>query len=63
MTPEEFVSLAFTASYIRAGLDPDQQDRFRLDLAALLGRHGHADTTPFSIPYRIDLWVARRRGA
>jgi len=63
MTAGEFVALAFTASYVRVGLDPDRQDRFRLDLAALLGRHGHADATPFPVPYRIDLWVARRRGS
>jgi SAM-dependent methyltransferase len=62
MTPEQFVGLAFTASYVRA-LSPEQQDRFRLDLAALLGRHGHADASPFEVPYRIDLWIARRRGS
>lgn len=62
MTPEQFIGLAFTASYVRA-LAPEQQDRFRLDLAALLGRHGHTETTPFEIPYRIDLWLARRRGS
>ncbi len=61
MTAEEFIGLAFTASYVRL-LDPNVQDRFRLELAALLGRHGHADDTPFAVPYRIDLWVARRRG-
>jgi SAM-dependent methyltransferase len=63
MTPEQFIGLAFTASYVRAGLSPEQQDRFRLELAAMLGRHGHTDATPFPIPYRIDLWVARRRGS
>ena len=28
-------------------------------------RHGtaHTDATPFPVPYRIDLWVARRRGS
>lgn len=62
MTPEQFIGLAFTASYVRA-LPPERQDRFRLDLAALLGRHGHADATPFEVPYRIDLWIARRRGS
>jgi SAM-dependent methyltransferase len=62
MTPEQFIGLAFTASYVRA-LPPEQQDRFRLDLAALLGRHGHADASPFEVPYRIDLWIARRRGS
>jgi SAM-dependent methyltransferase len=63
MTSEQFIGMAFTASYVRTGLDPDAQDRFRLELAALLGRHGHADGRPFTVPYRIDLWIARRRGS
>jgi SAM-dependent methyltransferase len=60
MTDEEFVGMAFTASYVRVGLSPEQQDRFRLDLAALLGRHGLNDGQPFPVPYRLDLWTARR---
>lgn len=63
MTPEQFIGGAFTASYVRAGLSPEQQDRFRLELAAMLGRHGHMDASPFPVPYRIDLWIARRRGS
>ena len=63
MNPEQFIGLAFTASYVRAGLSPEQQDRFRLELAAMLGRHGHVDASPFPVPYRIDLWIARRRGS
>jgi SAM-dependent methyltransferase len=60
MTNEEFTGMAFTASYVRVGLSPEQQDRFRLDLAALLGRHGLNDGRPFPVPYRLDLWTARR---
>jgi SAM-dependent methyltransferase len=60
MTDEQFIGMAFTASYVRVGLSPDEQDRFRLDLAALLGRHGLNDGRPFPIPYRLDLWTARR---
>lgn len=63
MIDEQFIGMAFTASYVRSGLTPDEQDRFRLELAALLGRHGHADGQPFVVPYRIDLWIARRRGS
>ena len=63
MTPEQFIGLAFTASYVRAGLSPEEQDRFRLELAAMLGRHGHVDASPFPVPYRIDLWIARRRAS
>jgi len=60
MTGEQFIGMAFTASYVRVGQTPEQQDRFRLDLAALLGRHGLGDGRTFAIPYRIDLWTARR---
>jgi SAM-dependent methyltransferase len=59
MTAEDFLGMAFTASYVRS-LAPEEQDRFRMGLGALLGRHGHADGKPFAIPYRIDLWIARR---
>jgi SAM-dependent methyltransferase len=60
MTDEDFIGMAFTASYVRVGLTPEEQDRFRLDLAALLGRHGLNDGRPFPVPYRLDLWTARR---
>ena len=60
MTDEGFIGMAFTASYVRVGLSSAQQDRFRLDLAALLGRHGLNDGRPFPVPYRLDLWTARR---
>ena len=59
----ELVGMAFTASYVRVGLTPDEQERFRLELAALLGRHGLDDGRAFPVPYRIDLWIARRRGS
>ena len=61
MTRGEFIGMAFTASYIQVGLAPDRQRLFREELAALLTRHGHGDETPFAVPYRIDLWIARRR--
>ncbi len=38
---------------------PEQQ-RFRVELEDLLARHGHPGGEPFDIPYRIDLWTARR---
>ena len=60
MTDEAFIGMAFTASYVRVGLTPEEQDRFRLDLAALLGRHGLNDGRAFPVPYRLDLWTARR---
>ena len=61
MTGDEFIGMAFTASYVRVGKSPEEQDRFRLDLAALLGRHGLNDGRPFPVPYRLDLWTARRK--
>jgi SAM-dependent methyltransferase len=63
MTDEQFIGMAFTASYVRVGMPPEVQDRFRIELAGLLGRHGLNDGRPFPVPYRIDLWIARRRGS
>jgi SAM-dependent methyltransferase len=60
MTPGEFVGMAFTASYVRVGLTSARQERFRSELEALLLQHGHAGEEPFAVPYRIDLWIARR---
>jgi SAM-dependent methyltransferase len=62
MTANQFVGMAFTASYVRA-LAPEEQDRFRGELMAMLARHGHAEGAPFRVPYRIDLWTARRHAA
>jgi SAM-dependent methyltransferase len=61
MTATEFMGMAFTASYVSATMSPDQQDRFRIALAGVLGRHGHNDDRPFDVPYRVDAWIARRR--
>lgn len=60
MTDEDFVGMVFTASYVRVNKSPEEQERFRLDLAALLGRHHLNDGRPFAVPYRLDLWTARR---
>jgi ubiquinone/menaquinone biosynthesis C-methylase UbiE len=53
-----FMGMAFTASYVRR-IGPGEQAQFRAELEALLTSHGVADR-PFTIPYRIDLWTARR---
>ena len=56
---EHFVGLSFTSSYVRAGLDPADQARFRDELETLIrARHGER---PFAIPYQVDLWTARRK--
>jgi SAM-dependent methyltransferase len=60
MTDEQFIGMAFTASYVRVDHTPEEQDRFRIALAGLLGRHGLNDGRPFAVPYRIDLWIATR---
>jgi len=62
MTADAFVGMAFTASYVRS-LPPAEQDRFRTELTSLLDRHGLNTGAPFTVPYRIDLWTARRHGA
>jgi SAM-dependent methyltransferase len=59
---DAFIGMAFTASYVRA-LDAETQDRFRAETLDLLARHGHRGDEPFVVPYRIDLWIARRRGS
>jgi SAM-dependent methyltransferase len=61
-TASGFIGMAFTASYIRA-LEREAQDRFRSEVLDLLAQHGHSQDEPFTIPYRIDVWIARRSGA
>jgi len=58
-TAEDFLGMAFTASYIRA-LEPAAQERFRAEVSDLLARHGHRNGESFTIPYRIDCWIAQR---
>lgn len=60
MTAEQFVGMAFTASYVRA-LPSSEQERLRTEIEALLSRHQLEDGRPFVVPYRIDLWTASRR--
>jgi SAM-dependent methyltransferase len=59
VSPGEFVSLAFTSSYVRGGLNGDEQQRFRNDVVALIAEH-HGGDQPFQVPYRVDIWLARR---
>jgi SAM-dependent methyltransferase len=60
MTPGEFTGMAFTASYVRVGLTPERQADFRTGLQALFQEHGYTEGQAFEVPYRIDLWIARR---
>ena len=41
----------------------DDVTREQEALEALLQRHRLADGKPFAVPYRTDLWIARRSGA
>jgi hypothetical protein len=60
VTPEEFVGMTFTASYVRS-LPPEEQGRFRQEVVKLLAGHGLEEGRPFTVPYRVDLWTARRQ--
>lgn len=59
MSGEEFIGLAFTKSHVRTS-SRSVQARFRRELKALLERHGVARSTPISVPYVVDCWIARR---
>lgn len=61
MTPEAFMGLVFTASYVRTRPDA-VQDALRGDVAALLDRHA-PDRTPVEVPYIVDCEIARRKQA
>lgn len=58
MTPDDFVGLAFTSSYVRGGLDEAGQERFRDELRALIA--AHATDGRVAVPYHVDLWIGRR---
>jgi SAM-dependent methyltransferase len=60
MRPQDFMRLAFTASYVRE-LPSDAQARFRAELEPLV--EGHAAGSPYlPVPYTVDCWIAKRRG-
>jgi hypothetical protein len=60
MRPQEFVGLAFTASYVRQ-LAPEKQAAFHDELLPLVERHA-AGSSALTVPYTVDCWIARRRG-
>jgi hypothetical protein len=61
VTGEQFVGMAFTASQVRALPDAERR-RFRDGLTGLLARHGHDQQQTIDVPYRLDLFTARRSG-
>jgi SAM-dependent methyltransferase len=58
MTGDAFVNLVFTSSYVKRDLTDDVQSRFRAAVVALIAQY-HGDRA-FEIPYRVDVWLARR---
>ena len=60
MRPQEFIGLAFTASYVRE-LSPETQARFHAELVLLVDAHA-AGAPALTVPYTVDCWIARRRG-
>jgi SAM-dependent methyltransferase len=58
MSADDFIGMAFTASYVRS-LDTESQTAFGHQLSDLLARH-RMTSGEFRIPYRIDLWTTRR---
>jgi SAM-dependent methyltransferase len=59
MSPQAFIGLAFTSSYVRV-LDADDQDRLADELAALVEREAGAAAT-LEVPYITDCWIAGRK--
>jgi ubiquinone/menaquinone biosynthesis C-methylase UbiE len=60
MRPQEFIGLAFTASYVRE-LTPEKQAKFHSELVPLVESHA-AGSTVLAVPYTVDCWIAKRRG-
>lgn len=60
--PDDFIEISFAPSFVRAFFS-ERQDAFRADLIELLAHHGFDGDASFTIPYRIDCWIARRSGA
>lgn len=58
MTGADFEGLAFTASYLRLGLDDADEAGFRDELRSLITTYGVDGE--LTVPYRLDLWTARR---
>lgn len=61
MSPQDFIGLVFTASYVRTQ-PPDRQQRLADDVTALLGRQVLEDGR-VNVPYVVDCEIARRSDA
>lgn len=58
MSPEQFIGLVLTASYVRTG-DPAVQERLVEDVRGLLAAHAGPDGS-VEVPYVVDCEIARR---
>lgn len=57
--PDDFITISLAPMWVRA-FSPERQDAFRADLIELLADHGYDGEALFTIPYRIDCWIATR---
>jgi SAM-dependent methyltransferase len=60
MRPDDFIKISFAPAFVRA-FSSERQDAFRAEVIELLARHGFGGEAAFTVPYRIDCWVATRR--
>ncbi len=58
MSPNDFIGLAYTASYVRAELHGAAEVRFRTELRELVDEH--ARDRRLEVPYRLDLLLGHR---
>ena len=59
MRPDDFLKISFAPAFVRA-FSSERQDAFRTEVIELLGHHSFDGEAPFTIPYRIDCWIATR---
>jgi len=62
MRSDDFMEISLAPGFVRA-FSSERQYAFRADLIELLAHHGFDGEASFTIPYRIDCWIARRSGA
>jgi ubiquinone/menaquinone biosynthesis C-methylase UbiE len=58
MSSDEFVAYVFTASQIRLFVEPDDQERLKVDIRENIRAHFGDD--PVTVPYDVDLYVGSR---
>jgi ubiquinone/menaquinone biosynthesis C-methylase UbiE len=59
MRPDDFIKISFAPAFVRA-FSSERQDAFRTEVIELLAHHGFGGEASFTIPYRIDCWIATR---